>query len=122
MRYSATNFSKNGISDWLSQRVSAYILGAYFVVVLGFIICQGPVSYSEWQEFMTCTPMRYFTLVSLLALAAHAWVGVWTVLTDYVTERQMGPKANFLRIAATAAMVVFILVFVVWGIQILWGN
>lgn len=122
MRYSATNFSKNGISDWLSQRVSAYILGAYFVVVLGFLLCQGPVSYNQWVDFMTCTPMQYFTLVSLFALAAHAWVGVWTVLTDYVTERQMGAKATFLRMAAVSAMVIFIFVLLVWGIQILWGN
>lgn len=122
MRRSATNFSKNGISDWLAQRVSAYVLGVYFVVVLGFLVCQAPVDFAQWQAFMTSTAMRYFTLVSLLALAAHAWIGIWTVLTDYVTERQMGAKANFLRILATSAMVISIFVFVVWAIQILWGN
>lgn len=121
MRYSATNLGRSGISDWLAQRVSAYILGVYFVVVLGFIVCQSP-DYAAWHAFMTNTAMRIFSLMAVLALAAHAWVGIWTVLTDYVTERQMGPKGNGLRIILQSGMVLFIFVFVVWAIQILWGN
>lgn len=120
MRYSATNFSRNGISDWLAQRVSAYVLGAYFVVVLGFIVCQSP-DYAAWHAFMSHTAMKVFTLTSILALAAHAWVGIWTVLTDYVTVRQMGPKANVLRIILQTGMVFFIFLCVVWALQILWG-
>lgn len=122
MRNSATSFSRSGLSDWLVQRVSAYILGLYFVVVLGFLLCRAPVDYATWHAFMTCNAMRIFSLLAVLALAAHAWVGMWTVFTDYVTERQMGPKANFLRIVLQAGMAIFIFVFVVWTIQILWGN
>lgn len=122
MRNSATSFSRSGLSDWLVQRVSAYILGLYFVVVLGFLLCRAPVDYATWHAFMTCNAMRIFSLLAVLALAAHAWIGMWTVFTDYVTERQMGPKANFLRIVLQAGMAIFIFVFVVWTIQILWGN
>ena len=71
---------------------------------------------------MTCTAMRIFSLLALLALAAHAWVGLWTVLTDYVTERQMGAKAAVIRLFLQTGMAICIFVYVVWGIQILWGN
>lgn len=122
MRNSATSFSRSGLSDWLVQRVSAYILAAYFFVIVGFLLCQGDVDYAQWYAFMTSTAMRIFTLLALLALAGHAWVGMWTVFTDYVTERQLGPKASVLRLVLQVGMAIFIFVYVVWGIQILWGN
>jgi succinate dehydrogenase / fumarate reductase membrane anchor subunit len=56
----------------------------------------------------------------VLSLAGHAWVGIWTVLTDYVTTRQMGESATALRLVLQAAMVVGIIVFTVWGLQIFW--
>lgn len=122
MRNSATSFSRSGLSDWLVQRVSAYILAAYFFVIVGFLLCQSDVGYAQWYAFMTSTAMRIFTLLALLALAGHAWVGMWTVFTDYVTERQLGPKASVLRLVLQVGMAIFIFVYVVWGIQILWGN
>lgn len=122
MRNSATSLTRSGIGDWLVQRVSAYILGIYFVIVLGFIACTPDLTYEAWHGFMTYLPMRIFTLVALVGLVAHAWVGMWTVFTDYVTERQMGARANFLRLVLLGGMVLANIVFLIWGIQILWGN
>lgn len=120
---SATSFSRSGLSDWIVQRVSAVILAVYTVVVLGFILCQGSaLTHEAWAGFMLSTCMRIFTLLALLALAGHAWVGVWTVLTDYVTTLQLGSKAAFLRLVFQVGMALLIFVLLVWGIQILWGN
>jgi succinate dehydrogenase / fumarate reductase membrane anchor subunit len=122
MMKSATSFSRSGLSDWLVQRVSAVILAVYFVVVLGFILSHHGLSYADWHDFMTTIAMRVFNLLALLSLVGHAWIGIWTVLTDYVTARQMGPSANFLRLILQIGMGLMIFVFVVWGIQIFWGN
>lgn len=119
---SATSFSRSGLSDWLVQRVSAVILAAYTVVLFGFIACNQSMDYVTWHDFMTQTCMRIFTLLALLAFVAHAWVGMWTVFTDYLTSRQMGPKADVLRLLAQIAMGIALFVVVVWGIQIIWGN
>ncbi len=122
MRYSATSYTRSGVADWLAQRVSAYVLAAYFVVLVGFLLCNPGLEYAQWKDFMSCSAMQIFSLLALLALAAHAWVGLWTVFTDYVTERQMGAKATFIRIFLQTGMAICIFVYVVWGIQILWGN
>lgn len=119
MRSSATSFSRSGLSDWILQRVSAVILAAYFLVVLGFVL--GHPTYTAWHAFMATTPMRIFSLLALFSLAAHAWIGLWTVVTDYVTTRQMGPLADFLRLMMEIGFAIVIFVYVVWGIQILWG-
>ena len=122
MSNSATSFSRSGLSDWLVQRVSAYILALYFLTVVFFLVTTPHVTFTQWHGFVTSTAMRIFSLLALLSLAGHAWVGLWTVLTDYVTTRQMGPLANFMRLVLQVGMALFIFVYVVWGIQILWGN
>jgi succinate dehydrogenase / fumarate reductase membrane anchor subunit len=66
--------------------------------------------------------VRVFSLAALLSIAAHAWIGLWSVSTDYLTERMMGSKANILRLMFQAVVAMALFTYVVWGIQILWGN
>ena len=119
---SATSFSRSGLSDWIVQRVSAVVLAAYTVILFGWIVAHPGLDYVTWHGFMTHTCMRIFTLAALLSFVAHAWVGLWTVMTDYLTSRQMGPKADVLRLLLQVAMGLALFVVVVWGIQIIWGN
>ena len=118
---SATGLTGSGSRDWIVQRISAVVLAVYSVVLLGFFLTHGHVTYVEWVNFMMSLPMRLFSLVAILALAGHAWVGMWTVFTDYVTTGQMGPSAGRLRLILQSAMIIAIFVFVFWGIMIFWG-
>ncbi|MAR93116.1 MAG: succinate dehydrogenase, hydrophobic membrane anchor protein [Pseudomonadota bacterium] len=118
---SVTSLGKNGLYDWVIQRATAVILGVYFVAIIGFLIANPELTYSQWHGYMTSTYMRVFTLIALLAMAAHAWVGLWTVSTDYLTTRQLGAAGTPLRIAFQAVCALVTIVYVVWGIQILWG-
>ncbi len=114
-----TSFGRSGLSDWLVQRVSGVILLAYFV----FIGCNliGGVDYIAWKALFAQTWVKVFSLMALLSLAAHAWIGIWAVLTDYLTERLMGTTGNVLRVALQLLVIVTIFVYLVWGVQILWG-
>lgn len=122
MRNNATSLTRSGVADWLVQRLSAYVLGIYFVVVLGFLVGTPEVTFDKWHGFISNLPMRIFTLLALVGLIAHAWVGMWTVLTDYVNSTQMGDRATFPRLVLLGGMALANIVFLVWGIQILWGN
>jgi succinate dehydrogenase / fumarate reductase membrane anchor subunit len=110
---------RSGLYDWLMQRVSAVVLFAYFVF-LAFVLLGG-VDYAEWKELYSQTWMRIFSLLALLSLGIHAWVGLWAVFTDYLTERLMGTTGNVLRFAAQAVSALIMFTYLVWGIQILWG-
>ena len=116
---SVTSFGRSGLSDWLLQRVSGVILLAYFVCIGGSLL--GGMNYAEWNAMCQSTGMRVFTLLAILSLAAHAWIGMWAVGTDYLTERMMGSKGNVLRLAFQIACSLVIFVYVIWGTQILWG-
>jgi succinate dehydrogenase / fumarate reductase, membrane anchor subunit len=118
----ATSFGRSGVSDWIIQRFSAVILAAYTVFIVIFLILNPGIDYTTWHQLFSATAVRLFTLLALLSVAAHGWIGLWAVITDYLTERVMGCKALPLRmfILATYAIVTF--AYVAWGIQILWGN
>lgn len=114
-----TSFGRSGLSDWLVQRVSGVILLAYFLFI-GFVLLSG-VDYASWKALFAHTWVKIFSLSALLSLAAHAWIGLWSVLTDYLTERLMGNTGNVLRITLQILVVITLFVYVVWGVQILWG-
>ena len=119
---SATSLTGSGTRDWMVQRISAVILAVYSVVLLGFFLTHGNVDFYEWSRFMTSLPMRLFSLLAVLALAGHAWVGMWTVFTDYITTNKLGPSASGLRLVLQSVMIIAILVFLFWGIMIFWGS
>ena len=118
---SVTNFGRSGVSDWLIQRVSAVILLAYTLFILYFLLCTPDLGYEQWKGLFAETWVRIFSLLAILSLVAHAWIGLWCVTTDYITTRMMGDKANMLRwlVQAVCALVAF--VYLVWTIEILWS-
>lgn len=117
---SATGLMGSGVRDWVVQRISAVVLAVYALAILGFFLF-GTVDFLHWRAFIMSLPMRLFSLVAIVALSAHAWIGMWTVFTDYLTRSKLGNHANGLRFVAQALCVVAILVYLFWGVMIFWG-
>ncbi|GAA0582729.1 succinate dehydrogenase, hydrophobic membrane anchor protein [Halomonas salifodinae] len=109
-----TSFGRSGLSDWLIQRVSALILAVYTLFMVGYLLFNPGLDYAAWSGLFSATWMRIFSLLAFVSLAAHAWVGLWTVTTDYL-------KATALRLVVQIVIILAIFVFLVWGIQVLWG-
>lgn len=116
-----TSFGRSGLSDWLVQRATAIVMAAYSVFLVVYLAMNPGLDYEQWKALHQCLPMKLFSLAAVLSIAAHAWIGLWAVLTDYVTVRLLGPKATFLRIMLQLGMITVTLAYVVWAIDILWG-
>jgi succinate dehydrogenase / fumarate reductase membrane anchor subunit len=116
-----TSLGRSGLSDWLIQRVSAYVMTAYLIFIVGYLLLTPDLNYTQWAALNSSLPMRMFSLITILSIAAHAWIGMWCVLTDYITVRLIGPKATALRIIFQLGMMAVTLLYVVWAIDILWG-
>ncbi len=116
-----TSMGRSGLYDWLMQRVTAVVLLAYTLCLGAFFVFNSDVTYLQWQELMSRTPMKIFSLLALISLGIHAWVGLWSVFTDYLTERLMGTKGNVMRLILQVLCGLVMFVYLIWGIQILWG-
>ncbi len=116
-----TNLARNGVGDWLVQRVSAVVLASYVLFLTGWLVLGEPVTFGHWYSLFAHTGMRIFSLAALLALVAHSWVGMWTIAGDYLNARALGRAAGPARFAFFGLCVALMFVYVVWGVQILWG-
>ncbi|AGZ36045.1 succinate dehydrogenase, hydrophobic membrane anchor protein [Pseudomonas sp. SWI6] len=116
-----TNLSRSGLYDWMAQRVSAVVLAAYFLFLIGYIVVHPGMDYAQWHGLFSNNAMRIFSLLALVALGAHAWVGMWTIATDYLTPMSFGKSATAIRFLFQAVCGVAMFAYFVWGVQILWG-
>lgn len=109
---SATGLTGSGVRDWVMQRISAVVLAVYSVVMVCFFLFN-KVDFLAWHTFMTSLPMKLFSLLAVLSLVAHSWVGMWTVLTDYI-------KSSGLRLVLQLLIIIAIIVYLFWGILVFW--
>ncbi len=119
---SVTNLGRSGLYDWIIQRFSAVILAVYAFCILGSFIVTPDMDYQQWHALFESNLMRIFSLITLFALCAHAWIGMWTISTDYLTELQFGNSATIVRLFFQAGCALLTAVYLLWGIQILWGS
>lgn len=111
---SVLGVNHRGLTDWLIQRVSAVILAIYAVSLLIYFVLHPDISYAEWHSLFAQNWMKIATILLILALLFHAWVGIWTVLTDYV-------KNYILNILIQVVVLLALVAFFFFGLQILWG-
>ena len=103
-----------GLRDWAVQRVTGGIIAVYTVFLLVVLLAQPPVDFISWRSLFVHTWMRVPTFVCLLAVYFHAWVGMRDILMDYV-------KPTTLRLCLEVIVIVALVAYTVWTVQILWS-
>ncbi|WP_317933469.1 succinate dehydrogenase, hydrophobic membrane anchor protein [Halioxenophilus sp. WMMB6] len=116
-----TSFGRSGLYDWLIQRVSAVVLAAYTIFLVLYVLLHPELDYGQWKSLYEQLWMRVFSLVTLVSIIVHAWIGLWSVLTDYLTARTMGAKAVVARVLLQVILGAVAVTYTVWGVEILWG-
>ena len=103
-----------GLRDWLIQRVSAVLMIVYTLAVAGYLLLQPVVDYNAWTLLFSSNVVRSFTLLFLLAVFYHAWIGVRDIVMDYV-------KPAAIRLLIHVMVILALLLYAIWSVQILWG-
>jgi succinate dehydrogenase / fumarate reductase membrane anchor subunit len=102
-----------GLKDWLAQRVTAVVLAAYTVVLLVSLLVTPELSYAAWAGLFASLWMKVLTLLALVALAWHAWIGVRDIFMDYI-------RSTALRLVLQVATIVTLAAYALWAVIILW--
>ena len=116
---SVTSFGRSGLADFVLQRASAVVLAAYGLCVIGFFVTR-PLTHEALVGFFRSLPMQAFTTLALLALAAHAWIGMWTVGTDYVRRHYFGRGHSVYLATYQLGCLAMIFVYVLWPLSVIW--
>lgn len=102
-----------GLRDWLAQRITAVILAVYTLWLLVELLMMPELTYGNWAGLFGSIHMKVLTLLALVALAWHAWIGVRDIFMDYI-------KPTGLRLLLQVATIVALAAYVVWAVTILW--
>ncbi len=103
-----------GLRDWLVQRVTAAVMAVYVLSLAGWLLVQPQLDYDAWTGLFASNIMRSFTMLFLLSLFYHAWIGVRDIVMDYVHPAG-------LRLLAHVLVILALVMYVIWAVQILWG-
>jgi succinate dehydrogenase / fumarate reductase membrane anchor subunit len=104
-----------GLRDWLAQRVTAVVMVIYSVIFLVMLLKLPAFDFSSWKAMWSTPVMRFGTLLFLLCLFVHAWIGMRNIFMDYV-------KPTGVRLALYAAVILALVAYGAWAVQILWGK
>lgn len=110
-----TSLTGNGLKDWLIQRVTAVYFAVYVFFILGFLFAHPALNYEQWHVLFSNPIVQIASAIALFALTLHAWVGIWTVTTDYM-------KCTVLRLSVQMMVFLWLLSQLIWGFMILWGR
>lgn len=103
-----------GLRDWLVQRVTAVVMAVFAVLMLFVVLFDRPSTYHAWHGLFAQQWMRLASLLFLLALFWHAWIGVRDILMDYVNSAGV-------RLVAEVGVVLLLVGYALWSVQILWS-
>ena len=102
-----------GVGGYLMQRLTAVVLTAYVLLLVIRIVATGDLNYESWASLFVPLWMKIVTLVALIALLYHAWIGVRDIWMDYV-------KPTWIRLSLQTLTVLWLVCCAVWSVQILW--
>jgi succinate dehydrogenase / fumarate reductase membrane anchor subunit len=103
-----------GLREWLIQRVTAVVMAVYSVALVVYLLLQPSLNYDVWTALFSGLVMRTFTLLFLLSLFYHAWIGVRDIVMDYI-------KPASVRLVIHTLVIMALALYAIWSVQILWG-
>ena len=108
------SFYQVGLRLWLVQRLTSLAIAFFGVFLIGFLYTHPTLDYGTWHELFSQRWLQALTTVVLLATARHAWIGVWTIITDYI-------KPTVARLLCQWILWLLLVGFIIWGIFIVWS-
>ena len=101
-----------GLTGFIWQRITSVVLTVW-VLWIGISVMFGPLTYETWAALFAPLWMKVLTLIALLSLLCHAWVGVRNIWMDYIAP-------VWLRLLLQTLTVLWLTACGIWSVQILW--
>lgn len=106
---SVQSVAARGFRDWAWQRVTSIIIALYSIWLITYLLSHSDLSFAEWHFLFSQMHIKIANILFLGALLIHAWIGIWTVITDYV-------KSKFLSGILQLFIKLMLIAFFIWGI------
>ncbi len=103
-----------GLRGWLVQRVSAVVMVLYVLLFIAILLFAPPAGFEEWRGLFAGQSMKLATLLFVLSLFPHAWVGMRDIL-------MYNAKPTSVRFVLEVIVAVLLVAWAGWAVQLLWS-
>lgn len=107
--------ARYGIAGWLVQRVSAAVMLAYTGLIAVMFLMGPGIDASAWHAAFAAPWLRLASVLFLLSLLLHTWIGLRDVLMDYVHPTRV-------RLPLQVLVALSLIAYALWGLRLLWGG
>jgi len=114
MVMTASGLFRTGVQDWFYQRVSAVVILLYTLMAISVAVRHPHMDFAVWHALFSHLGVKVMTILALLSVVVHAWIGLWTVTTDYL-------KCSCIRVVVQTGVIVWLVALFVAGSIILGG-
>jgi len=104
-----------GRLSWYLQRYSAF----YFVIFLGYVEYLFWTNSLSFELITTCFLFKASLSIFILLVCLHAFIGLWTIGTDYLTKRTLGFISTGLSNSADIIRKIYEISFILLGLIVI---
>ncbi len=101
---------------WYTQRYTSLIILSYLIYIFSFIFNNQDINFFSWSDFFLSFQVRFLSSIVFLVIVLHAFIGLWTVGTDYLTKRTLGYLNISLSRGADILRYIYYFIFGLLGI------
>ena len=101
------------------QRLSSLVLASYALCLTGFFLFASDFDSEALRAYFGNILMQMFSFVALVSFVSHAWVGLWTIGTDYIRPHYFGRFAVLARMLYHGGVIVMLCGQAVWWLLII---
>ncbi|MEM0910339.1 MAG: succinate dehydrogenase, hydrophobic membrane anchor protein, partial [Pseudomonadota bacterium] len=85
---------RNGIREWVFQRVSNVMIFAYGIFYITMVLSMGDVNYADWVAMHSGAVFKIVSSVVLVVTMLNSLLAGWQIGTDY-TQKVSIPGFGF---------------------------
>ncbi|MAR95628.1 MAG: succinate dehydrogenase, hydrophobic membrane anchor protein [Gammaproteobacteria bacterium] len=101
---------------WNIQRYSSLFILAYVIYIFSFFIITDEIDFLAWSNFFKSFQVKASTSIVFLMIVLHAYIGLWTIGTDYLTNRTLGFLSRAIAKRADLLRSLYFFIFGILGI------
>ncbi|MEM6406385.1 MAG: succinate dehydrogenase, hydrophobic membrane anchor protein [Pseudomonadota bacterium] len=106
------SWKASGFKAWAWQRATAVYIGLFGLYLIISLLFAAPENYTAWQAWFAGPVMQITSLLFVLAILLHAWVGIRDICIDYV--KPIAVRAGLLMLLALS-----LILYGLWAAQLL---
>ena len=114
-RLSGVFIYMKGALIWNIQRYSSLFILVYIIYIFSFFIITDDIDFYTWSNFFNSYQAKLSTSFVFFMIIAHAYIGLWTIGTDYLTTRTLGFLSNTLAKRADFLRSLYFFIFAILG-------